>query len=460
MLAKLMENVARCDSLIKSDIGIYADFSRQKIRNIQDLLSTINPNLLQEQIQNMFDGEYINTTEDRAALHVALRIPREKNMYHEVWIVLDSIEKFCSENEAFTDIVVIGIGGSYLGTLCVHEAIKPVLKPSKKLHFVSNVDPINVENVLETLDLCKTLFIVISKTFTTSETMMNAKIVKEMLIRKFGPTAVRKHMVAVSSNTDKVIDFGIDSKNIFHMWDWVGGRFSVWSAVGMLPLSMVYGFEVMKEFLEGGHSVDEHFSTKPFDSNIPVIMGLTAVYNTTYLKYPARAILPYSAALSGFVPHVQQLSMESNGKHESAGELIFGEPGTNGQHSFYQLLHQGRKVPCDFIGFTNGPTEYESSHAELLYNFLAQADALALQSDRPSTMLLFQEISPYTIGQLIALYEHQTVVQGFVWGINSFDQPAVEFGKKLVTKLKDGVRSSYSTDQIIKQIQIGLRKSD
>ncbi len=282
---------------------------------------------------------------------------------------------------------------------------------------------------------------------------MNAKIAKDHIIEKLGIDKVSEHMIAVSTNIEKVVEFGISADNMFVFWDWVGGRFSVWSAVGMLPLSLQYGFDNMCEFLKGGYSVDEHFRNTEFKDNIPVLMALTAVYNINIMEYNARAILPYSAALSSFAQHIQQLSMESNGKTKYSGEIIFGEPGTNGQHSFYQLLHQGRVVLCDFIGFLKGPTIYVNAHEELLYNFLAQPDALAVYGNRPSNVFVFPEINAYTLGQLLALYEHQTVVQGFIWEINSFDQPGVSLGKNIANDIKIGKIMTYSTMKIYEMMK-------
>lgn len=455
MLKKYLEDPDRCDKLIKHVNGVYADFSRQIVTPNQ-LFSAINPVMLKKQINDMFSGKHVNTTEDRAVLHVALRTPREVNAYPEVWQILDKIEKFVEENTMKTT-VVIGIGGSYLGPLFVHNALKTIFpKTNKRLYFVANVDPIDIDQVLHDVDLEDTLFVVVSKTFTTAETMLNANIAKQAIIKKLGSDAVAQHMVAVSTNAKAVSEFGIDTKNMFEFWDWVGGRFSVWSAVGMLPLSLQYGFSTMLDFLKGGHDMDEHFRTTPFEDNIPAIMGIIACFNVTVLNLTARAILPYSVALQSFVQHVQQLSMESNGKSIDTGEIIFGEPGTNGQHSFYQLLHQGRVIPCDFVGFIKGPTPYENSHKELFYNFLAQPDALAVgdgteafPGGRPSTVLLFPEVTPFTLGQLLAIYEHQTAVQGFVWGINSFDQPGVQLGKTLALQAKAGNFITYSTRKML-----------
>jgi glucose-6-phosphate isomerase len=450
LVSKLIEDEKRCDELIKKDLGLIADFSRQNVNSIGELIDMI-PNDLRKSIEDMFNGVKINTSENRAVLHTALRVPKIINKYPEVWETLERIAAYVTKVD-FKDIIVIGIGGSYLGTKFVYDALKNVVPcGGKKLHFVANVDPAEIVSVLDNVVIEKSLFVIVSKTFTTAETMMNANIAKDALIEKVGVDAVKKQMVAVSTNIEKVVEFGIDAECMFPFWDWVGGRFSVWSAVGILPLSLVFGFDSMLEFLRGGHDIDVHFRTKAFADNIPVLMGVVGFNNVTNMGYNARAILPYSAALGSFVGHIQQLSMESNGKTENSGEIIFGEPGTNGQHSFYQLLHQGRVVPCDFIGFIKGTTKYEEAHKELMYNFFAQPDVLA-EENRPSTVLLFPQINAYTIGQLLAIYEHQTVVQGFMWGINSFDQPGVALGKEIAAGIKDGKVMTYSTQQMIVQL--------
>lgn len=434
MLRALLKNEARCKALRKKYDGVIADFSRQYVYSLSSAMSSVNCELLRKQINAMLSGEHVNVSEGRAAWHTELRktCPRA-----EVAGVLSDIERFSEEN-TMKNIVVVGIGGSFLGTACLHKALKHLKKTDKSLFFVSNVDPLEIQGVLDQVKLDDTLFIVISKTFTTVETTMNAEIAREALEEAGLPIA--PHMVAVTSNVDAAKSFGIEKT--FGFWDWVGGRFSVWSAVGALPISIVYGYETFERFLRGGESVDKHFASAPLEENIPVIMGVLGCLNLSIHGHAARAILPYSAALEGLVPHVQQLMMESNGKTPETGEVVFGDTGTNGQHSFYQLLHQGRTVPCDFIGFSKGLTLYEHSHRELMRNFMAQPDALAIgdpdngfPGDRPSTVLLFDELTPYSLGQLLAIYEHQTAVQGFVWNINSFDQPGVQLGKDMAKKV-------------------------
>lgn len=380
--------------------------------------------------------------------------------------------------KALTNVVSVGIGGSFLGPLFVHAALQtdPEAAQSAKgrqLRFLANVDPVDVARSIKDLDPETTLVVVVSKTFTTAETMLNARTLKEWIISSLGPQAVAKHMIAVSTNLKLVKEFGIDPNNAFAFWDWVGGRYSVCSAVGVLPLSLQYGFPIVQKFLEGASSIDNHFYSSSFEKNIPVLLGLLSVLNVSFLGYPARAILPYSQALEKFAPHIQQLSMESNGKGVSidgvrlpfeTGEIDFGEPGTNGQHSFYQLIHQGRVIPCDFIGVVKSQQpvylkgETVSNHDELMSNFFAQPDALAygktpeqlhsekvpgnliphktFQGNRPSLSLLLPSLSAYEVGQLLAIYEHRIAVQGFIWGINSFDQWGVELGKSLASQVR------------------------
>jgi glucose-6-phosphate isomerase len=382
------------------------------------------------------------------------------------------------------NVVAIGIGGSYLGGEFVAEALKTdsegeVGASGRKLRFLANVDPVAVKRALFDLDPEETLVVVISKTFTTAETMLNARTMRAWITSKLGNEATAKHMVAVSTNTKAVKEFGIDPSNTFEFWDWVGGRYSVCSAVGVLPLALHFGFPVVEKFLQGARNIDQHFLNTPLHKNIPVLIGLLGVWNSTFLGYGVRAILPYSEALVRFAAHLQQVDMESNGKRVTlngdlldydAGEITFGEPGTNGQHSFYQLIHQGRTIPCDFIAFIKSPNpidmngEEVSNHDELMSNFFAQPDALAygkteeeLKSEgvppsliphklfpgnRPSISLLFPELNAYTLGQLLAIYEHRTAVQGFIWDINSFDQWGVELGKVLGKKVRQQFEAS------------------
>lgn len=485
-LKQLLENERRTDALSFEHGGIFVDLSRQNAtrETFELLLDLALERGLDSSIHSMFSGEHINETEGRAVLHVALRAPRDatfldqgENVVPEVWSVLDKINAFSSKvrdgtwtgvtGKTLTHVVAIGIGGSYLGPAFVHTALENEPEASdaasgRKLTFLANVDPVDCVDALKHADPERTLAVIVSKTFTTAETMRNARTVRAWFKSKLGEASIAKHMVAVSTNLKGVEEFGINPENAFGFWDWVGGRFSVSSAVGALPLSLHYGFDVFESFLKGMRDIDGHFASAPLDSNIPLIMGLFNVWNTTFLKRGTCAILPYAQALSKFPAHVQQLSMESNGKgvdmdgnplSYEAGEIDFGEAGTNGQHSFYQLLHQGRIVPAEFIGVLKSQAdvflseEASSSHEELLCNFFAQPDALALgktaedphrnfPGNRPSLSMLLPVLNAFTVGQLLALYEHRVAVSGFMWGINSFDQWGVELGKVLAGQVR------------------------
>lgn len=502
-LRDLLRDERRCEDLFFEHQGILADLSRQRMtgKTLKLLFKLAEQAKLKAKIDAMFGGEHINVTEDRSVLHVALRARRDEKIYAdgvnvvpEVWEVLDKIKDFTDKvrsgewkgatGEELTDVVAIGIGGSFLGPLFAHTALRTDQEASglaygRQLRFLANVDPVDVARALNGLRQETTLIVVVSKTFTTAETMLNARTVRTWLTSALGPDSVAKHMVAVSTNTKLVREFGIDPNNAFAFWDWVGGRYSVCSAVGVLPLALQYGFPVVERFLQGANAVDKHFRETPFEENIPVLLGLASVWNVSFLGYPARAILPYCQALSKLAPHIQQVSMESNGKGVGidgdrlpyeAGEIDFGEPGTNGQHSFYQLIHQGRIVPCDFIGVVKSQQsvylkgEVVSNHDELMCNFFAQADALAtgktavelraeqvpdhliphktFTGNRPSLSILLPDLTAFTVGQILALYENRIAVQGFVWGINSFDQWGVELGKVLAAKVRTAVHNS------------------
>jgi glucose-6-phosphate isomerase len=502
-LKDLLLDEERTDHLVREHNGIYIDFSRQNMteNTLQLLLNLAERSKLRSKMNAMFAGEHINSTEDRAVLHTALRSPRDARTYvdgvdvvPDVWEVLDRIKDFSEKvrsgewtgvtGKPLTNVVAIGIGGSYLGPAFVHtslqfdEACKSEAQ-GRRLRFLANVDPVDVAKALHELDPETTLVVVISKTFTTTETMLNARTVRTWLTTELAQLGykpedtVSKHMVAVSTNLKLVQEFGIDPQNAFGFWDWVGGRYSVTSAVGILPLSLQYGFSKMEEFLAGAHDIDAHFRDAPFEYNLPVLMGLVSIWNSTFLARSSVAVLPYCQALSKFPAHIQQLAMESLGKQVSAdgdplafkaGEIYFGEPGTNGQHSFYQLIHQGRVVAAEFIGTIKSQQsvylrgEMVSNHDELMSNFFAQADALAFgksadelrregvpeayiphktfTGNRPSTSILLPGVTPFTVGQLLALYEARVAVQGFVWGINAFDQWGVELGKVLATRVR------------------------
>ncbi|CAM9972287.1 unnamed protein product [Ascophyllum nodosum] len=511
----MMADADRCAALTAEHDGIFLDYSRQRVTNetMDMLFSLAEAANLPGKRAAMFSGEKINETENRAVLHVALRAPKDgvinvdgKNVVPEVHAVLDRIEDFSKRirsgalrgctGKPLVNVVSIGIGGSYLGPEFVYEALKcePTAFAAAKgriLRFLANVDPVDVARAISGLDPEETLVIVVSKTFTTAETMLNARTMKDWLLKsikgKISPADItRHHMVAVSTNDEKVQEFGVDPNNIFGFWDWVGGRYSVCSAVGVLPIALHYGFEVARRFLDGAHDMDNHFLKVDPRQNIPVLMGLLGVWNSTFLGHGARALLPYSQALLRFAAHIQQVDMESNGKRVAmdgsglpfqAGEIGFGEPGTNGQHSFYQLIHQGRVIPADFVGYCQSQVpvvlegEKVSNHDELMSNFFAQPDALAygkteqeleaegvperlrphkvFTGNRPSLSLLFPKLDAFSAGQLLAIYEHRTAVQGFVWGLNSFDQWGVELGKKLGVKVRNALIDAREGDKTV-----------
>ncbi len=421
----------------------------------------------------MFRGEHINTTEDRAVLHVALRMPRDtklivdgQDVVADVHEVLDRMSVFADrvrsgEWTGFTgkpirNVVNIGIGGSYLGPAMAYDALKAYSDRDRVFRFVSNVDGADIYEKTHDLDPAETLFIVCSKTFTTLETLTNAKTARDWLLASLGDEkATAQHFVAVSTNTKEVEAFGIDTENMFGFWDWVGGRYSYDSAIG-LSLMVAIGPERFREMLAGFHDIDEHFRETPFERNLPVLLGLLGVWYDDFLGAQTHAVLPYSDYLQRFPAYLQQLDMESNGKSvDKAGErvdwetgpIVWGQPGTNGQHAFYQLIHQGTKlVPCDFIGFTQPIEEVGDHHDLLAANLFAQTEALAFGQhndephrnfvgNHPTNTILAPKLTPRTLGQLVATYEHKVFTQGAIWGINSFDQWGVELGKKLAQRI-------------------------
>lgn len=444
----------------------------------------------------MFSGEKINATENRAVLHTALRNRSDdpvlvdgKDVMPDIRSVLDAMADFAeairsgeltSSSEApFTDVVNIGIGGSDLGPAMTTLALAPY-HDGPELHYVSNVDGAHIADTLEKLDPATTLIIVASKTFTTVETMTNAQTARKWIADALGEEAVGDHFAAVSTALDKVAAFGINEERVFGFWDWVGGRYSIWSAIG-LPLMISIGPDAFFEFLEGAHALDTHFNTAPLEENLPVLMALIGIWHRNVLGYGARAVLPYDQRLSRLPAYLQQLDMESNGKRvkldgtaveRDTGPLVWGEPGTNGQHAFYQLLHQGTSdIPCEFLIAAKGHEEdLAHQHELLISNCLAQSEALMLgrtleeakalladaglseenidrlaphkvfPGDRPSLTLVYDQLTPFTVGRLIALYEHRVFVEGVIWGINSFDQWGVELGKELATALLPIVR--------------------
>ncbi|KAK9271366.1 hypothetical protein L1049_026956 [Liquidambar formosana] len=483
-LRNLMNDTERCKSMMVEFDGLLLDYSRQctTLDTMDKLFKLAEAAHLKQKINGMYNGDKINSTENRAVLHVALRASKDaviccdgKNVVPEVWKVLDKIREFSERvrsgswvgatGKALKDVVAIGIGGSFLGPLFVHTALQTDPEASKcargrQLRFLANVDPIDFARNIAGLNPETTLAVVVSKTFTTAETMLNARTMREWISAALGPAAVAKHMVAVSTNLPLVEKFGIDPNNAFAFWDWVGGRYSA---------------VAVRNNGKGTKNIQH------------VLLGLLSVWNVTFLGYPARAILPYSQALEKFAPHIQQVSMESNGKGVSidgvplpfeAGEIDFGEPGTNGQHSFYQLIHQGRVVPCDFIGIVKSQQpvslkgEVVSNHDELMSNFFAQPDALAygktpeelqkenvaphliphktFSGNRPSLSLLLPSLDAYNVGQLLAIYEHRIAVQGFTWGINSFDQWGVELGKSLASQVRKQLNASCTKGEPVK----------
>jgi glucose-6-phosphate isomerase len=415
----------------------------------------------------MFAGEHVNVTEDRSVMHVALRAPAAESMLvdgvdvvPEVHAVLDAMAAFADRiraDDRITHVVNIGIGGSDLGPAMASRALDAYRHPRLRCSFVSNVDGADIAGVLADADPASTLFVVASKTFGTIETLTNARTARAWLVDALGEDAVADHFVAVSTNAERVAEFGIDTANMFGFWDWVGGRYSVDSAIG-LSLMIAIGPDRFREFLHGFHLVDEHFRTAPLARNAPVVMALLGVWYANGLGFATKAVLPYAEELGRFPAYLQQLDMESNGKSVrldgtrvdgDTGPIVWGEPGTNGQHAFYQLLHQGtRIVPVDFIGVATPHHPYREHHDLLMANLFAQSEALAFGRDapdrephrqfdgnRPSTVILADQLTPSVLGQLIALYEHIVHVQGTIWGVNSYDQWGVELGKELANRI-------------------------
>jgi glucose-6-phosphate isomerase len=438
--------------------------------------------------ERMFSGVHINSTEDRAVLHVALRNRGNRPIHVDGTDVMPAVNAVLEQMRSFSnrvrggdwqgftgrpirDVVNIGIGGSNLGPKMVTTALTPYQSEAPRPHFVSNVDGTHLAEILKHLDPATTLFIVASKTFTTQETMTNAQSARAWLVDGLGSeAAVRNHFVAVSTNTEKVAEFGIDTENMFGFWDWVGGRYSVWSAIG-LPIALAVGFARFEELLAGAHAMDEHFRTAPLEQNLPVILGLLGVWYIDFVGAKTHAILPYDQYLEHFPAYFQQGDMESNGKHVTrdgtrvpygTGPVVWGEPGTDGQHAFYQLIHQGTElIPADFIAPLKSHNPMGDHHAKLLANCFAQTEALMrgrtaeeareamlaagmdpqeadrlaphrqFDGNRPTTTILLDLLTPRSLGALIALYEHKIFTQGIVWGINSFDQWGVELGKQL-----------------------------
>jgi glucose-6-phosphate isomerase len=468
-------------------VGLFLDFSKNCItdQTLKLLLQLAVESGLRGKMDAMFSGAKINVTENRAVLHIALRAPKGetilvagKNVVPEVHAVLDKMAEFSNRvrsgewkghtGKRIKNVINIGIGGSDLGPVMAYEALKHYSERSLTFRFVSNVDGTDFVEATRDLDPAETLFIISSKTFATLETMTNAQSARNWLLAGLGGDvkAVAKHFVAVSTNAGKVSAFGIDTVNMFGFWDWVGGRYSMDSAIGLSTMLAV-GPDNFRAMLAGFHEMDEHFRIAPFEKNLPVLMGLLSVWNNDFLGAQTVAVLPYEQYLKRFPAYLQQLTMESNGKHVTldgkkvnyqTGPVFWGEPGTNGQHSFYQLIHQGtRLIPCDFIAFGHALTPLGRHHDILLANVFAQAEALAFgktaaevkaegtpdalvphrvfEGNRPSNVILADRLTPEVLGQLIALYEHSVFTQGAIWNIDSFDQWGVELGKMLAQRI-------------------------
>ncbi|WP_339888752.1 glucose-6-phosphate isomerase [uncultured Flavobacterium sp.] len=474
------------------------DYSKNNItqQTIDLLLELANEVGLKEAIQSYFSGKNINQTEDRAVLHTALRANENdtvlvdgKNVIPEIFQVKEKIKNFSNEiisgnkkgytNKAFTDVVNIGIGGSDLGPAMVVEALQ-YYKNQLNVHFVSNVDGDHVNEIIKKLNPETTLFVIVSKTFTTQETLSNAETIREWFLKSAGQEDVAKHFVAVSTNIEKVTTFGINPENIFPMWDWVGGRFSLWSAVG-LSISLAVGFDNFNALLKGANKMDIHFKETSFENNIPVVLALISVWYNNFFGAETEAIIPYTQYLQKLAPYLQQGIMESNGKsigrdgnpvNYQTGTIIWGEPGTNSQHAFFQLIHQGTKlIPTDFIGYKESLYANKDHHDKLMSNFFAQTEALLMgksesevkdefekqgiskekaafllpfkvfRGDNPTNTLLINKLTPETLGSLIALYEHKIFVQGIIWNIFSYDQWGVELGKQLANSILDEINT-------------------
>jgi glucose-6-phosphate isomerase len=505
------DDPTRGERLTAEAVGIYLDYSKNRVNEetVALLCRLAEECGLRERIDAMFRGDKINLTENRAVLHVALRAPRGismvvdgKDVVPEVHAVLDRMADFSNRvrsgawqghtGKRIRNVINIGIGGSDLGPVMAYEALKHYSDRSMSFRFVSNIDGTDLVEATRDLDAAETLFIVSSKTFTTLETMTNAESARQWLLERLGgdAAAVASHFVAVSTNAGKVSEFGIDTANMFGFWDWVGGRYSMDSAIGLSTMLAV-GPENFRALLDGFRQMDEHFRTAPFERNLPVLMGLLTVWYTDFFGAETVAVLPYEQYLKRFPAYLQQLTMESNGKHVTregsgvsypTGPVYWGEPGTNGQHSFYQLIHQGtRLIPCDFIAFSHALNRLGRHHDMLLANVFAQTEALAFgktreevkaegtvdslvphrvfEGNRPSNTILAERLTPETLGKLVALYEHSVFTQGAIWDIDSFDQWGVELGKVLAQRIipelesetEPTLRHDSSTNNLIRR---------
>ena len=479
----------------------YIDYSKNRITEdtLELLLKLADETKLKEAIDKYFGGDIINKTENRAVSHTALRCPKDKkvfidgvNVIPEVFEVKKKIKDFTNDiisgerkgytNKPFTDIVNIGIGGSDLGPAMVVDALQ-YYKNQLTTHFVSNVDGDHVNEVIKKLNPETTLFVIVSKTFTTQETLSNSTTIKDWFLQSASEQDIKKHFVAVSTNIEKVKAFGVAEANIFPMWDWVGGRFSLWSAVG-LSISLSVGFENFDQLLSGAHKMDEHFKNEKFESNIPVILALLSIWYANFFKCESEAVIPYSQYLNQFATYLQQAIMESNGKsvdrngkkvNYQTGNIVWGEPGTNSQHAFFQLIHQGTKlIPSDFIGFVKSLYGNKEHQDKLMSNFIAQTEALlngkseeevvlelkrqdvsddnikmltpfkVFEGNKPTTTILINKLTPESLGKLIALYEHKIFVQGIVWNVFSYDQFGVELGKQLASTILSEINNDVT----------------
>jgi len=483
--------------------GILLDYSKNLIteETVQHLLALAEQAGVKRWVERMFSGEKINTSENRAVLHTALRNPSQKplnldgkNIMREVQRNLEHMRRFSDavrsgnakghSGKPFTDVVNIGIGGSYLGPLMASEALKPYGSPSLRLHFVSNVDGTHLAETIKPLNPETTLFIIASKSFATQETLLNANSARQWLLAHLPSEAVAKHFAAISASPEEAVKFGIPVNHVFEMWDWVGGRYSLWSAIG-LPVAISIGMDNFNELLAGANLMDEHFLSAPLARNMPVILALLGIWYNNFFGAETYAVLPYDQYLRYLPVYLQQLEMESNGKRVNrAGEpvdyatapVIWGEAGTNGQHTFYQLMYQGtRLIPADFLAACETHNPLNEHHAVLLSHFFAQSEALmqgrteseikadigaqgvtgekseqwakheTFPGNQPSNSILFKKLDPKTLGSLIALYEHKVFVEGVIWNINSFDQWGVEVGKRLAARIRSELSSSGTT---------------
>lgn len=481
--------------------SLFLDYSKNFISKdiLAELIALAESYDIQNAIHQMMSGVHVNVSENRPALHTALRLPETeslmvnaKNLVTEITEtrnkMFDFVEKLQSgawlgaTEQAITDVVNIGIGGSDLGPQMLTQALKPYWNTNLKVHFIANIDPVQFEAVTENLNPETTLFLLSSKSFTTSETLANAQLAKQWLENKLHTKQLAQHFVAITANPARAIAWGIAKEFVLPFWEWVGGRFSIWSSIGF-PVALLIGVEGFKRFLQGGHDMDKHFSSAPLAENMPVLLALLGIWYRNFWQAPTHALCSYSYSLRRFADYIQQLDMESNGKSQQpngdmvakdTAPIIWGGEGTNAQHAFYQLLHQGRHfIPVDFIVAQNTKAKDKVQHQQLVINCLAQAKALMegnralqgadtsinqMQGNKPSNTLMLDALDPYALGQLIALYEHKVFTQGIIWQINSFDQPGVELGKKLADDLTNIVNGKEAKEPIDSSTMLLLKR--